>query len=88
MFLRDQAEDSTTETTTYFHVTSSRCESVGLSSTQHGRCRCLAAMAALEEHHVPANLENDFLLLAAIRIPYQIGGSRGATTSALLRCGG
>jgi hypothetical protein len=36
-------------------------------------------MAALQEHHVPANIENEFLLLAAIRIPYQIGGSRGAT---------
>lgn len=44
-------------------------------------------MAALQEHHGPGNIENDFLLLAAIRIAYQIGDSRGATTSALL-CGG
>jgi hypothetical protein len=45
-------------------------------------------MAALEEHHVPTNIENQFLLVAAIRIPDQIEGSRGATTSALLCCGG
>jgi hypothetical protein len=46
---------------------------------------CLAASSRLwGKHALDSGVENEFVLLAAKSIPYQIAGSHGATTSALL----